>query len=524
MSVTLRLEGLSHRANSYDIRKFFVGLDVPQGGVHITGGPDGEAFVDVSTWDNAYQALQMSGQQIRNSIIKISVVSAEEKQQALENCNKVKDSAHGRNGTDDEKKSKEGREAHSRSTSLYLRIDIGNIDLTPKDIRHFFDGVSIKDIVFSKDEESPGKVIVIIMFGNKNGALEGYNRYKDSKILRIAWSDQKEWIKYGGKLDEDDCISSTSGNRKRTRSRSPRKRSRSPKRHSRSARRSPQRSPRRHTRSPLSSSRTPLSCSRSPASQNEERDSTNPGQYHVQMTNLSYRAKREDIKKLFSNHVRDDHIVFLYDERGHRTRKGFVTFTSKEHFRKALALNKVMFKGHKLYISLISKSEMQKLLPSKRQSSGQVQAYIYLRNFSPDVTKSDVKEFFVGFSLNEDDIFLLFDKKNTCCGDVLVKFSSLEEASKAAKLDRISFKDKRIPIKVVYDEKLKSFLHSSGLHMMLTDPNECVTQEDDPSEDEVTQENNTCNDEPIPQDMDMPEEDCAVQKDNPPECVSLADE
>lgn len=77
---------------------------------------------------------------------------------------------------------------------------------------------------------------------------------------------------------------------------------------------------------------------------------------------------------------------------------------------------------------------------------------------------------------------------------------------------------------MVYDEKLKSFLHSSGLHMMLTDPNECVTQEDDPSEDEVTQENNTCNDEPIPQDMDMPEEDCAVQKDNPPECVSLADE
>lgn len=141
------------------------------------------------------------------------------------------------------------------------------------------------------------------------------------------------------------------------------------------------------------------------------------------MTNLSYRAKREDIKKLFSNHVRDDHIVFLYDERGHRTRKGFVTFTSKEHFRKALALNKVMFKGHKLYISLISKSEMQKLLPSKRQSSGQVQAYIYLRNFSPDVTKSDVKEFFVGFSLNEDDIFLLFDKKKYllwgCVGKIL---------------------------------------------------------------------------------------------------------
>ncbi|XP_040210587.1 RNA-binding protein 12B-like [Rana temporaria] len=517
MSVTLRLEGLSRRANSNDIRKFFVGLDVPQGGVSITGGPDGEAFVDVATWDNAYQALQMSGQQIKNSIIKISVVSTEEKQQALENCQKVKDSAHGRNGTDE--KNKEGREAHSSSGSLYLRIDIDEVDPTPKDIKHFFDGVSIKDMVFSKDEESPSKVIVIILFGNQNGALEGYNRYKDKdgKISSIAWSDQKEWIKYGGKLYEDDCLSSTSGNRKRTRSRSPRKGSRSPKRHSRSARRSPRRSPRRYTRSPLSSSRTPLSCSRSPASQNEEKNSTNSAEYHVQLRNLSYSVKREDLKKLFKNHVRDDHIVFVYDERGHRTRKGFATFTSKEHFRKALALNKVMFKGHKLYISQISRSEMQKLLPSS-------QAYIYLTNFSPDVTKSDVKEFFVGFSLNEDDIFLLFDKKNTCPGDVLVKFSSSEETSKAKKLDRVRFKDKRLSLKVVYDDKLKSFLHSSGLHMMLTDPNECVTQEDEPSEDEVTQENNTCDDEPIPQDMDMPEEDCAVQQDCPPECVSQSDE
>lgn len=524
MSVTLRLEGLSHRASSYDIRKFFVGLDIPQGGVQITGGPDGEAFVDVATWDNAYQALQMSDPQIKNSIIKISVVSEEEKQQALEKCHKVKDSAHGRNGTD-EKKSKEGRETRSRSRSFYLRIDISDCDTTPKDIRHFFDGVSIKDIVLAKDEESPGKVIGIIMFANKNDALEGYSRNKDSKISSIEWSDEKEWIKYGGKVDheEDDCISSTSGNKRKTRSRSPRKWSRSPKRHSKSAQRrsrSPRRSPRRYTRSPLSSSRTPLSCSRSPASQNKEKDSRNPGEYHVQMMNLSYRAKREDIKKLFSNHVRDDHIVFMHDERGHRTRKGFVTFTSKENYRKALALNKVMFKGHKLYISPISKSGMQKLLAS----SGQVQAYLYLRNFSPDVTKSDVKEFFEGFNLNEDHIFLLFDKKNTCLGDVLVKFSSLKETTRAEKLDRTTFKDKRIALKVVYEDNLKSFLHSSGLHMLSTDPNECVTQEDDPSEDEVTQENNTCDDEPIPQDVDMPEEDCAVQKETPPECVSQADD
>ncbi|XP_018415696.1 PREDICTED: RNA-binding protein 12B-B-like [Nanorana parkeri] len=510
MSVTLRLQGLSNRANSYDIRKFFVGLDIPQGGVHIIGGSDGEAFVDVATWDNAYEALQMSGLKIRDSVIQISVVSSEEKQQALENCDKVKDSAHGRNGTH-EKKSNKGRDARSRRNISHLRVDINDFEPTPSDIRHFFKGIYIRDIVFSKDEDSPGNVIVIIMFGNRADATEGYNRYKDSKILRIMWSSESEWIKYGGRLDddEDDCNSSTSKNsRRRTHSRSARRRSRSPRRRSRS--------PRRYTRSPLSSSRTP--------SQSEEQDSTNTEEYHVRLMNLSYRAKRDDIKKLFHNQVRDDHIVFVYDEKGHRTREGFATFTREEHYRKALTLNRVMLKGYKLYISLISKSDMQRSLSSKGQSSGNFQAYLYLRNFSPDVTKSDVKEFFVDFPLSDDDIFLLLDKNNTCLGDVLVKLSSLEETFGAEKLDGTTFKDSRISLKVIYENKLTSFLQSNGLHKMPPDLNECVTQEDDPSEDEVTQENDTPDDEPIIQDLDTPEDDSAVQKDSPPECVSQADD
>lgn len=532
MSVTLRLLGLSKRAGSYDIRNFFDGLDIPEGGVHIIGGPDGEAFVDVATWDNAYQALQMSGQRIRDSIIQISVVTSEEKQQAVENCLKVKDSALGRNGTHD-KKSTKGRDGRSRRNVFFLRADISDFEPTPSDIRHFFEGVHIRDIVFSKDEESPGNVVVIIMFGNRTDATEGYNRYKDSKIIRIMWSSEKEWIKYGGRLDkdEDDCISSTSKNsRRRTHSRSPQKRSRSRRRRSRSPQRrskSPRRysrSPRRNARSPLSSSRTPLSYSRSPGSQSEEHDFTSPVEYHVRLTNLSYRAKRDDIKKLFHNHVRDDHIVFMYDEKGHRTREGFATFTREEHFRKALSLNRVMLKGYKLYISLISKSDMQRTLSSKGQCSGNVQAYVYLRNFSPNVTISDVKDFFVGFSLSDDDVFLLLDKNNTCLGDVLVKFSSLEETFRAEKLDSTTFKDSRISLKVIYENKLTSFLQSNGLHVMAPDLNECVTQEDDPSEDEVTEENDIPDDEPVKEDMDTPEDDCAEKEESPPECVTQADD
>ncbi|KAM5158400.1 uncharacterized protein ACMZJ9_009692 [Mantella aurantiaca] len=661
MSVTLRLEGLSKKADCYDIRKFFVGLDILQGGIDIIGGSEGEAFVDVATWDNAYQALQMSDPKIRDSVVKISVISSEEKQQALENFHKVKDSSHGRNGKDDEKKSNEGRGAHSRKKASFLQMEISDFEPATTDIKHFFDGIYIRDTVYSKDEDSARKVVVIIMFDNKADATEGYNRYKDNKITRVIWSSESEWIKYGGKIDEedgDDCISSTSGNgRRRTRSRSPRKRSRSPRkrsrspqkhsrskrrrsrsrkstrspqrysrsprrrtrspqrysrsprstrspqRYSRSPRRSPRspqrynwsprrstrspkrynrsprrstrspqrysrsprrntrspqtynRSPRRGTRSPQRYNRSPLRDTRSPQRYNRSprRDTRSPqkynrsprsssrspscsrlsqsehdlidDEYHVRLMNLSYRSKREDLKRLFHYNVCEDGILFVYDTKGHRTREGFVSFTTKEHFRRALNLDGVMFKGHKLYISPISKSNMQRLLSTKGYPSSYSQAFLYLKNFPSCVTKSEVQEFFTGFSLNEDDISLLVDKENTFLGDVLVKFSSLEEICRAERLDHARFKQKRIPVKVIYEDKLTSFLQSNDLQMMTADMTECVTQEDDPSEDEVTQENDTCDNEPIIQeDLDTPEDECPDQKDSSPECVSKADE
>lgn len=243
----------------------------------------------------------------------------------------------------------------------------------------------------------------------------------------------------------------------------------------------------------------------------------------MRLMNLSYRAKREDVKMLFHCHVRSESIVFVYDKRGHRTREGFASFTRKGHFKRALNLDGVMFKGHKLYITPISKSNMQRLLSSKGGPSGYSQAYLYLKNFPPNVTKSEVQEFFTGFSLNEDDISLLVDKDNTSVGDALVKFSSLEEICRAERLDRVKFKQNRIAVKVIYEDKLTSFLDSNALHVMAIDLTECVTQEDDPSEDEVTQENDTCDNEPVLQeDMDTPE-DC-LQKERSPECVTKADE
>ena len=45
MNVIIRLKNLPWTANAMDIRSFFKGLSIPEGGVHIVGGENGDAFI-----------------------------------------------------------------------------------------------------------------------------------------------------------------------------------------------------------------------------------------------------------------------------------------------------------------------------------------------------------------------------------------------------------------------------------------------------------------------------------------------
>jgi RNA-binding protein 12 len=45
MNVIIRLQNLPWSANAADIRQFFKGLKIPDGGVHIVGGENGDSFI-----------------------------------------------------------------------------------------------------------------------------------------------------------------------------------------------------------------------------------------------------------------------------------------------------------------------------------------------------------------------------------------------------------------------------------------------------------------------------------------------
>ncbi|KAJ8687558.1 hypothetical protein QAD02_023352 [Eretmocerus hayati] len=84
MSVIIRLQNLAWSANALDIRQFFRGLSIPEGGVHIVGGELGDAFIAFSTDEDARQAMMQDGGKVKEMKIKLLLSSRTEMQKVIE--------------------------------------------------------------------------------------------------------------------------------------------------------------------------------------------------------------------------------------------------------------------------------------------------------------------------------------------------------------------------------------------------------------------------------------------------------
>ncbi|KAL8181926.1 UNVERIFIED_CONTAM: hypothetical protein K2H54_034569 [Gekko kuhli] len=99
MAVVIRLQGLPVVAGSADIRRFFSGLNIPDGGVHIIGGEKGEAFIIFSTDEDARQGMSFSGGFIKDSRIELYLSSKTEMQNIIEVSRKRSDHGGRETGT-----------------------------------------------------------------------------------------------------------------------------------------------------------------------------------------------------------------------------------------------------------------------------------------------------------------------------------------------------------------------------------------------------------------------------------------
>ena len=67
-----------------DIRRFFQGLQIPDGGVHIVGGENGDAFIAFASDEDARQAMERNGHSLKDSRIKLLLSSRNEMQRVID--------------------------------------------------------------------------------------------------------------------------------------------------------------------------------------------------------------------------------------------------------------------------------------------------------------------------------------------------------------------------------------------------------------------------------------------------------
>lgn len=89
MSVIIRLQNLPWSANALDVRNFFKGLSIPDGGVHIVGGEMGDAFIAFSTDEDARQAMMMNGGKIKEVQVTLLLSSRAEMQKVIEDARRT---------------------------------------------------------------------------------------------------------------------------------------------------------------------------------------------------------------------------------------------------------------------------------------------------------------------------------------------------------------------------------------------------------------------------------------------------
>ncbi|XP_068592218.1 RNA binding motif protein 12Ba [Cebidichthys violaceus] len=93
MTIILRLQGLDVKAGSEDIRTFFKGLHIPDGGVYIVGGSLREAFIAFTTERDAQQAMQYTDNFLKGSLVTLHISSMAELEQKLKSSLKRKKSS-----------------------------------------------------------------------------------------------------------------------------------------------------------------------------------------------------------------------------------------------------------------------------------------------------------------------------------------------------------------------------------------------------------------------------------------------
>ncbi|KFP70102.1 RNA-binding protein 12B, partial [Acanthisitta chloris] len=517
MAVVIRLQGLPVVAGPPDIRRFFLGLNIPDGGVHIIGGEVGEAFIIFATDEDARRAMSCSGGFIKDSRIELFLSSKAEMQNTIEMSRKRFDrggretmSGSRRAGTNGSGVSGVGDMPHSATAfpkginkpgygppnrleagfhtngtrhgdmgipksnyplrkdshpfnpdDLYLFLRGIPYSATEDEVRAFLSGIHVDGVILIKHRNGLNNGDCLVKFSTPEDALEGLKRhrqYMGQRFIEISPTTEERWIEYGGRVDMPNEMD-----------------------HFLCEDHSPRSSGYMHSRK--------RSRSRSPRRQRTRSRSSPSQEYYIHLRNLSFNVEKRDLRDFFPDlDISSKQIKLLTDKHQRRTRDAFVVLRNEIDYQAALECHRKVLLNRPVYIFPISRKSMLKIIDScerkrsqDRDHPGQAiseKSYreahsgpkmcVYVRNFPFDVSKMEVQKFFARFDVDEDDIYLLYDEKGVGLGEALVKFKSEEQAMKAESLNRQRFLGTEVLIRLISEEQMQKF----GVNVPLSASNE----------------------------------------------------
>lgn len=472
MAVVIRLQGLRITAGSEDIRNFFTGLKIPDGGVHIVGGELEEAFIIFASDEDARRAMTRSGGCIKGSPVNLLLSSKSEMQKVLEESTR-RSELKGRgmyeeggkrpsmekgppqfnkdpradmrrvdhqernrpspNSFSDTRSQRDG--AVSERDGVYLKLNGMPYSATKENVRTFFDGLQLDDILFLRNHRGTFNGQAFVRFVTVEDAVEGLKRdqqYMGPRYIQITRCLEEQWLKAGGLVRPD-----------------------GPKRQS------------------LDRTR-----SQSPASYRSRSRSPTHDEYCVLFENLAIGIEKRDLRVLLNPiSLKDDQIIIFSQKQDDRTKSAIVVFRNLTDYCAGLAHHKDTLLHRVVFASPISKEKMVVMLESSvdgqnngkglRRSADTPQAQrsapdsemkcVYVRNLPFDVRKVEIIDFFHGYALSEDRVILLHDERGAGLGEALVIFQSEEAAVTAQSLNGRRFLGSQVMLKCITMAQMREF-------------------------------------------------------------------
>lgn len=211
-------------------------------------------------------------------------------------------------------------------------------------------------------------------------------------------------------------------------------------------------------------------------------------EFNIMISHLPKTITKTDIKELLGcPNMKHRNVLHLLDKNRNRTDTAFVTFHNIKDYDYALNLTGCHLGSNVIEISAISKKRMRDMMveyrlmsqesdptvknqkrktspvetpentPSVNVDSG-AQTCLFARNMPAGVKKCKIKRLFCKYTLEDDDITLLFDSNGNSIGEAVIRFNSQEHASQAQRFHGQDFLGSKLLLTAINARQMENIL------------------------------------------------------------------